>query len=225
MMYKTSRLADFLINSEKALVNARDNKKIYPLIAKYKMTDKRINQGLALLEKLVASDKKKTEAHGIQLEARDEVRRVFAEVHPVYMEHVGFVRFYCRREAGRLASMLLQEPRKKHISGWLRQADTFYSSLLGDAELLSRLKANALTVGELKTGHANVKKVAQADIAYKDAIGRAQDAKENRDIVQAEFTAWMKEFLYICKVALREHPQLLESVGIQELSAGYTRQK
>ncbi|MCX6582178.1 MAG: hypothetical protein NT166_18565 [Candidatus Aminicenantes bacterium] len=41
-----------------------------------------------------------------------------------------------------------------------------------------------------KAGHANVKKVAQADIAYKDA-------KENREVVQAEFTAWMKEFIYI----------------------------
>jgi len=223
MMHKTSRLADFLINSGNALVNARDNKKIYPLIAKYKMTDKRINLGLALLKKLVACDKKKTEAHGIQLEARAEVRRVFAEVHPVYMEHVGFVRLYCRREPGRLAGMLLQEPRKKHVSGWFRQADTFYSNLLVDEELLGRLKVNGVTAVELKAGHANVKKVAQADIAYKDTIGRAQDAKENRDALRVEFTAWMKEFLYIYKVALREHPQLLESLGIRELSAGYTR--
>lgn len=72
-------------------------------------------------------------------------------------------------------------------SGWLRQADRFYTNLLTNAELLNRLKVNGVTVGELKAGHANVKKVEQGDIAYKEAIGIAQDAKEKRDGITSEF--------------------------------------
>ncbi|HLP60048.1 MAG TPA: hypothetical protein VK186_14500 [Candidatus Deferrimicrobium sp.] len=43
------------------------------------------------------------------------------------------------------------------------------------------------------------------------------------DAIRVEFADWMKEFLYICKVALKEQTQLLESLGIRELSTGYTR--
>jgi hypothetical protein len=107
----------------------------------------------------------------------------------------------------------------------LRQADTFYSNLLDDPELLGRLEETAITMDKLQEGYANVQRVLQARGKYTEIIGMAQDATDQRNILLEEFNFWMKEFIYICKVALKDHPQLLESLGIQVLSAGYTRQK
>ena len=39
-----------------------------------------------------------------------------------------------------------------------------------------------------------------------------------------EFNFCKKEFIYVCKVALKDHPQLLDVLGIQVLSEEYRRQ-
>ncbi len=225
MLYKTGSLADFFNNSKKALVNARDEKKIYSLIAGYNMTAEKIEEGLEMLENLVTMDKKKTDFHGLQLMARAELKRIFAEANPVYMEHVNFTKLHCRKDSAILARLLLQEPRTRVINGWLRQADTFYSNLLRDPGLSGRLAVNAITVDKLQAGYENVQRVSQARIKYTEAIGMAQAATEKRNKLLAEFNFWMKEFIYVCKVALKDHPQLLEVLGIQVLSEGYKRQK
>jgi len=40
-----------------------------------------------------------------------------------------------------------------------------------------------------------------------------------------EFDLWFNEFICICKMPLRKHPQLLEVLGITVLSKGYVREK
>ncbi|MCX6583734.1 MAG: hypothetical protein NT166_26460 [Candidatus Aminicenantes bacterium] len=225
MMYKTSSLADFMYNSKNALVNARNEQKIYPLLAGYNMTTEKIDKGLSMLDALMTADRKKTELHGLQLMARAEFKRVFLEVNREYLEHVNFTKLQCRKDPVKLEKLLLLEPRTRVINGWLRQADTFYSNLLDDPELIGRLADTAITVERLREGYANVQRVLQARSKYTEIIGMAQDATEKRNILLEEFNFWMKEFIYICKVALKDHPQLLESLGIQVLSAGYTRQK
>jgi hypothetical protein len=224
MLYNTGSLADFFHNSRKAMVNARDDKRIYSLIVEYNMTGERIEEGLTMLDNLVTADKNKTELHGLQLMARADLKRVFAEANPVYMEHVNFMKLHCRKDPAQLARLLLEVPRTRVINGWIRQADTFYTNLLLDPGLSGRLAVNAITVEKLQAGHENVGRVSQARIKYTEAIGMAQVATDQRNRLLAEFKYWMREFIYVCKVALKDQPQLLEVLGIQVLSDGYRRQ-
>jgi hypothetical protein len=225
MLYKTGSLADFFQNSRKALVNARDDKNIYTLIVEYNMTAERIEEGLTMLDNLVTADRNKTEFHGLQLLARAEMNRVFAEANPMYMEHVNFTKLHCRKDPAELASLLLNEPRTRVINGWIRQADTFYTNLLHNPGLIGRLMVNAITVEKLQAGYENVMRVSQTRVKYTEAIGMAQAATDQRNRLLAEFNFWMKEFIYVCKAALKDQPQLLEVLGIQVLSEGYRRQK
>jgi hypothetical protein len=110
------------------------------------------------------------------------------------------------------------------INGWIRQADTFYSNLLHNPGLIDRLAVNAITVEKLPAGYENVMRVSQARTRYTEAIGMAQVATDQRNRLLAEFNFWMKEFIYVCKAALKNEPQLLEVLGIQVLSEGYRRQ-
>ncbi|MCX6584434.1 MAG: hypothetical protein NT166_30050 [Candidatus Aminicenantes bacterium] len=63
-----------------------------------------------------------------------------------------------------------------------------------------------------------------ARIKYTEAIGIAQVATDRRTRLLAEFKYWMREIIYVCKVALKVQPQLLEALGIQVPSDGYRRQ-
>jgi hypothetical protein len=170
-------------------------------------------------------DKAKTIAHGKQLEARAALYKLLAEVHPVYMEHVNFTKLRCLKSPARLGRMMLLVPRERSLNGWLRQSDTFYDNLLLDTEMITELETNAVTVDKLTAAQAKIVEVQKANSAYNDTKGIAQDALEARDALLAEFDLWLKEFIYVCKVALRNHKQLLESLKIQVLSKGYVRQK
>jgi len=225
MIYKKSSLQDYFFNSQVAMTNAKNNEKIYPLISAYNMNTEKIDQGLAKLTLLMKLDKAKTIAHGKQLEARAALYKLLAEVHPVYMEHVNFTKLRCLKSPARLGRMMLLVPRERSLNGWLRQSDTFYDNLLLDTEMVTELETNAITVDKLTAAQAKIAEVQQANSAYNDTKGIAQDALEARDALLAEFDLWLKEFIYVCKVALRNHKQLLESLKIQVLSKGYVRQK
>ena len=225
MIFKKNSLQDYFYNSDVALTNAVENKTIYQLISEYNMTETRIAEGHAMLDQLIALDKAKTEAHGKQLEARAALYKLLAEVHPGYMEHVNFIKLKCQKNPERLGQMMLQVPREKVLNGWLRQADTFYTNLLVDTELVTWLEVNAITVEKLTTAQAKIKEVQKANALYHDTKGIAQNASEARDALLAEFELWLREFVYVCKMALKENKQLLESLKIQILSKGYVRQK
>jgi hypothetical protein len=225
MLYSKSSLADYFFNSRHALNISQKNAKIYSLISDYNMTTENIAIGLDKLDKLMTADKLKTEARGKQLELRVALETLFAEVHPVYMSHVKLAKVKVQRVPERVARLMLLEPRKTRINDWLRQADTFYTNLLLDTEMVAQFETNAITVEKLNASNMRIKEVEQAYNAYNEAKGIAQEALEARDVLLEDFDAWMKEFIVICKIALRKYPQLLEALGIVVLSKGYVRSK
>lgn len=225
MLFNRSSLADYFFNSRHALNISKKNTKIYSLISEFNMNTENINTGLAKLDKLMAADKQKTEARGKQLEYRVALETLFAEVHPAYMSHVKLAKVKVQRVPERVARLMLLEPRKTRINDWLRQADTFYTNLLLDTEMVDQFGTNAITVEKLNASYLRIKEVEQAYNAYNEAKGLAQAALEDRDALLVDFDAWMKEFIVICKIALRQYPQLLEALGIVVLSKGYVRSK
>jgi len=225
MLYSKSSLADYYFNSRHALNISQKNTKIYWLISEYNMTTENIAIGLDKLDKLMTADKLKTEARGKQLELRVALETVFTDVHPVYMSHVKLAKVKVRRVPERVARLMLLEPRKTRLNDWLRQTDTFYTNLLLDTEMVAKFGTNAITVEKLNASHLRVKEVEQAYNAYNEAKGVAQAALEARDVLLEDFDVWMKEFIVICKIALRKYPQLLEALGIVVLSKGYVRSK
>lgn len=225
MLFNKSSLADYFFNSRQALNISQKNTKIYSLISEYNMTKESIAIGLDKLDKLMAADKQKTEARGKQLELRVALETLFADVNPGYMSHVKLAKVKVRRVPERVARLMLLEPRKTRINDWLRQSDTFYTNLLLDTEMVDQFGTNAITVEKLNAAQLRIKEVEQAYNAYTEAKGIAQAALEARDVLLDDFDAWMKEFIVICKIALRKYPQLLEALGIVVLSKGYVRSK
>lgn len=125
----------------------------------------------------------------------------------------------------RLERLMLMVPRERSINGWLRQADTFYSNFIQDTEMMNELEENTITLDKLAASHAKIKEVEQAHNSHREAKGLSQAALEVRNSLLEEFDLWLREFIHICKMALRKHPQLLEIFGITVLSKGYVREK
>jgi hypothetical protein len=224
-MHIQSSFAEYFFTSRHALKTARKNKKIYSEISKFNMTYTEIDSGLAKLEKLMDADKKKIELHGKQLEARVAFKSIYAKVNTLYMSHVGLMKVKFRKNPERVERLMLNVPRERSINGWLQQADTFYVNLINDADMVSKLTQNAISPDKLTEAHAGIKEVECAKNNYREAIGLSQAAVETRDALFEEFDLWMKEFIYICKMALNQESQLLEALKIKVFSKGYIKHK
>lgn len=224
-MFKKSSLEDYFHNSRTALTNARDNQRIYSLISAYNFDTAKLEQGLTLLDRLVAADKAKTDSHGLQLVARRTMLKLLEETHPVYMEHANFAKLHSRTNTARLSRMILFTPKESNVNNWLRQTDTFYTNIFLDPDLLASLESSTITAEKLTANYEKVKTITAASIKYQETIGLAQTATAARNKLIEEFNFFMKEFIFVCRVALKNEPQLLEILKITVLSAGYFRKK
>src|SRR5215211_89212 len=101
----------------------------------YDMT--RMLQGQALREQALGLVQQQHARMGAQLAATDARATAQAQAHAIYMRHVGVARVALRGDRG-AAQALDLAARKRSKSGWLLQAQQFYTNLLGDAAIVAK---------------------------------------------------------------------------------------
>lgn len=225
MPYNNSRVSDYLENSELMLKNARKDTLINPLLAHYNVGPERYEQGLTLCTETYTLEKLQVKLHGEQFRARAKFDKLLAETHPQYMDHVKFMRMAFRDDPKKLKELAAVGGRVKRISGWLMQSKTFYTNTINDEESLAKMAGYGITKENLEAVEAKVAEVATAYQEHKDKKGAAQDAIDRRDKALDKLEKFMSEFIGICRIALKNHPQLLEKLGIVVYTKGYVSAK
>lgn len=137
--------------------------------------------------------------YGEQYQATAAVKSAWAEAQAAYMRTLKVARAAFKNDAKACAALMLNGPRRRALSGWLEQAQTFYANLLGDAALMAVLAGFGYDRAKLETEQALVQAVQEANLT--------QEITKQRD-------AWLADFRVIARVALEEHAQWLEILGI-----------
>lgn len=225
MPYNNSRVSDYLENSELMLKNARKDPVINPLLAKYKVGPEKYEQGLTFCTETYTIEKLQVKLHGEQFRAKAKLDKLLAETHPQYMDHVKFMRMAYREDPKKLKELAAAGGRVKRVSGWLMQAKTFYTNTISDEESLAKMAGYGITKENLEAVEAKIAEVAAAYQEHKDKKGAAQDAIDRRDKALDKLEKFMSEFIGICRIALKDHPQLLEKLGIVVYTKGYISAK
>lgn len=225
MPYKNSRLSDYLEHSELMLKNARKDTTIRDLLAVHKIDDVKITEGLTLCENAYTLEKLQVKLHGEQFRARAIFEKLRDETHPRYMDHVKFMRMAHRDDLRKLDELDAATTRVRTITGWLTQSKTFYTNVLGDEQALAKMTGYGITAENLQEVELKVAEVGAANQEHKLKKGEAQDAIDRRDAALDLLDKFMSEFIGICRIALKEHPQLLEKLGIVVYTKGYISAK
>lgn len=224
-MFKSSKIAEFMENTNLALSNAYNNEPVRSLLLEYNYDEPKFDAAFKLYDAAYAAETTHVKERGEQHEARKKFDALFDDAHKIYMEHVDFVKLLCRKKPKLQDTFGLHEPRKKTISGWLKQARVFYTNVLANPEILEDLTRYNLTKEKLEANLANVTAVAQANIDHKREKAEAQDAREKRDAAIEALYEIMYEFMKVCKYALKEHPQLMEALGVMTVSGSRRKKK
>jgi hypothetical protein len=110
--------------------------------------------------------------------------------------------------------MMVDGPRNKSLSGWLKQAEAFYASLLKDPEALADMARFRYTPQSLRQDQALLAELsAKATLALKEK-GEAFDSTRERDRQLDEAARWVSDLRAICKLALKASPGKLKALGI-----------
>lgn len=91
---------------------------------------------------------------------------------------------------------------------------TFYNTLQVNSALLDRLLILKITPADVTAALALISETEAARASYLREVGESQDATKNKDAAFITIEHWMRDFYAVAKIALEDHPQLLEAVSL-----------
>jgi hypothetical protein len=131
-----------------------------------------------------------------------------------YMVTLKIVRVAFKDEPDMLVRFKATGRRRKSLSGWLSDAEIFYTNLLNTPVAVERLNRYSYTLQKLQQEFEMVKEIELLHSRRLTETGEAQQATVERDKAFDELCHWYSDFRAIARIALYEKPQLLEALGI-----------
>nr|WP_321355557.1 hypothetical protein [uncultured Draconibacterium sp.] len=210
---KTTSEASTLEQYRVALENAGAQPKIAALMAELGITAETIAQGKTLLnETRQAYNFNQTEDDETS-EASENFKTVKKQLSDFYGLHRKKAKIVFRNNAVTLEQLALTGSMPKAYVNWLETIRKFYSTASESEEIQAKLLRLKITADDLASGTALVTQVDAARTIYLRETGESQDATKAKDQAMAKMDDWMSEFYAVARIALEDHPQLLESLG------------
>lgn len=207
-----------LLTAQTAIDNALANDAIKSALALFGYDETKLNAGKSLSEDALALHAQQKREYGEQFTATDALDAALTTANTTYMRHVKVARVALKNERGASQALRLDGRRRKTYSGWLEQANVFYTNAQSDANIQAKLASFGMDAAALQAAQQLVKDVEAKLAAQLKEKGEAQAATQERDSVLEDLLDWMSDFRAIARVALEDQPQLLEILGIVEPS-------
>jgi hypothetical protein len=210
---KNLTIPEELAADQLAIENGLANEEIKALLAEVGYIEAKLKVGQGLYHNAAKLTQTQTSEHGDQYGATDTKGAAFVEANQAYMSDVKLARVAIKNRGDR-SRLALDGDRKQDYAGWKNQTDQFYETLFGDVELQTQLMEVNLTLAKLQAHAALVAAVEAARLDQATEKGEAEDSTDERNAALAELRAWMSDYLAAARVALQDHPQLLEALGV-----------
>lgn len=225
MLNKRTSIGSFLESTKVMLANAKEDEQISALLLTYKVDAQRYEAGLNLCQKGYLLEINQLKLHGQQYRAYKQFEKTYNSANDVYQMHLKFLRISFNKDMEKLKEISAKGIRPLNTADWLKQAFAFYQTAINDAEVTTEMDYYGITAEMLKAGEQKIYDVETAFRVHKNKMGAAQDAIDLRDQALKELAEFRRKFVAVCRIALKDHPQLLEKLGIKVYSEGYVKPK
>lgn len=201
-----------LENYRVAFQNIKEVELLRTELAEYGYDDANITQGKALYDKAQQLfDKNKQETEEEKL-AYKHFAKAYDELAKTYSKHrkIAKVALMNQRELWSVFRIEGAEP--DAYLQWIDDARAFYHQAKTNETAQSLLTQFKLQQPDVDIQISKIAEVQTLRAAYEKERGESQDATQNKNKALAEIALWMREFFAVAKIALDDHPQLLESL-------------
>lgn len=208
------KIQDYLLGAQIMIDNAIGDAEILEEVSKYGYNQEKLQYGKNLYTLLVELHNNQKKEYGEQLEATEELNKIWEETDKLYMKALKVARVALQGNLKADNAMMIDGPRKQSLSGWLVQVEAFYRNLLKDDNMLVKMSEFGYDIKKIEVEYELFKKVSEKNLKQKKERGEAQEATEKRDNKLDELDKWLSDFRAIAKVALSDTAQKLEKLGI-----------
>ena len=192
------------------IVGAKNHPEIKKRLARYGYNDKRLDEGLDMIEDIKQYTTQQDESLGLQKEATSRYKQYRELLQDMYLKHLSLARIALKEDITAGDMLKLWGARQRDIAGWINQVSTFYNHASRYVEVLSQY---SISQEAIEQGKAMVKAIEEARV--QQAMGRssAQVATKRRRKAFTDLMMWVRELPYISRRALKDEPQYLEALG------------
>ncbi len=201
-----------ILETQYSIENALNHQEMREKLATVTYNHKKLTEGRLFNESAKQFQIRKNENYALQVESTDFLQKHEKETQKIYKKHVSLARMAYENNRGMQARLDIAGERKRPREAWLSQAITFYDRIDLIAEDMGKY---GVGVDELSQTKAMTDAIIHARQQQMQRKGEAQDATEKRDKAIQVIDEWMRDFKAAARVALKDHPQWLEMLGIQ----------
>ena len=119
-----------------------------------------------------------------------------------------------RKDLEIMKRLVLDGSVPKSYVRWLEVAKKFYTEVLADTELQTKLSRLKVTVEDLNAANTLISELDTARAEYLREKGESQDSTKQKDATFSNLDDWMSEFYAVARIALEDNIQLLEALGV-----------
>ncbi len=210
-MSKTNSIAQQIQNTRLLINGALNQPVVSQQLARFGFPKPEIKKGETILNRVELLQITKSSKYGQQLSASERCKQDQATAWEQYNYHVKSAKLAFRNDRGQQKRLQLDQPRQRSLAAWMTQARYFYQEIQQMPDHFAKM---GVTAAELTQGQAMVEAVAAGNRHCKTLVGEAQLATQQRNRAMKELKAWVSRFTKVARVALEEHDQLLEGLGL-----------
>jgi len=198
-----------------ALDNALAQNDIQTRLTAFGYNAARLNEGKALLKRATEAVSAQDTLGGVRSESTDTAARLHKKANAAYQDMVNIARAAFRGdERARLDQLGIAGPTPRTVAGLLSRASTFFQAAGATPAIAATLAAFGYDADKLAAERAKFDALTQADAAQEQARGRAQQSTRDQDTALAALSDYLSAFERVARVALKDRPDLLETLAI-----------
>jgi len=174
-----------------------------------------LDKGEGVFNKVVELDKNQKKEYQEQNLAYDTYQDAKSNCEHFYRRTLKLVKMASRADKNLQDRIKIKTARTKIIEEWILQGIEFYDLLLNENGFLDTIAKYGLTNEKLQGEREEIKALQSLRNEAMSEKGQAQEATNLRDKKREDLNDYCYELKTVATIALEEHPQLLEKLGIR----------
>ncbi|MCG8411632.1 MAG: hypothetical protein MI739_10150 [Bacteroidales bacterium] len=204
----------FIELSRIALTNAESHKVINSLIAEYGVDQEKIAEGWKIYNSTKAIWEKSQQENSEKRVTYIDYQNAYDNFQALYKRHRAQTLIFFKKDPKVLITLGVQGKFPTKYNELFDDAKMFYQTIKNNTEIQAKVQILKLTPEIADQCLTNLQDLMSKRAVYEKEFGEAQDSTKNKDTAIIELQNWMEDFYIAAKVALFDHRQLLETLGI-----------
>lgn len=203
-----------LEQSRVALLNAQTQTEISSRIAAYGYDAAKLQEGQALWDNTNAVWNTNQQINQETTEASNNFKKQKETLFSLYNEHRKKAKAKFKREPQILEQLQITGTEPNVYLDRMQTIKHFYDQIAQSQYITTELQSYNIQASEFETANTLITYTESARAEYVKKDGESQDATKQKDKAMKELEYWMQDFYAMADIALKDKPQLLESLGL-----------